>query len=36
MQDRFGEVGYMPYLKQALHLSAEDIVAAAKRAISRK
>jgi len=36
VQDRFGEVGYMPYLKQALHLSAEDIVAAAKRAISRK
>ena len=36
VQDRFGEVGYMPYLKQALHLTAEDIAAAAKRAISRK
>lgn len=35
-QDRFGEVGKMPYLLKALHMSAEDIAAKAKEAIKRK
>ncbi|MCI8842666.1 MAG: transketolase family protein [Oscillospiraceae bacterium] len=36
VQDRFGEVGYMPYLKKTLHMTAEDIAAAARRAVARK
>lgn len=36
VQDLFGEVGPMDYLKNRYHLTAEDIVAAAERAISRK
>lgn len=36
VQDRFGEVGDVDYLKRAMHLTAEDIAAAAKRAIARK
>lgn len=36
VQDRFGEVGDIAYLKKTLHLTAEDIAAAAKRAIARK
>lgn len=35
-QDRFGEVGDVGYLKKAMHLTAEDIAEAAKRAIARK
>ncbi len=35
-QDRFGEVGDVNYLKKALHMTAEDIVGAAKRAVARK
>ena len=34
--DRFGQVGPLAYLKEAYHLTAADIVAAAKRAIERK
>lgn len=36
MQDRFGEVGKLPYLLETLGLKAENIVAAAKKAIARK
>ncbi|WNX85492.1 transketolase C-terminal domain-containing protein [Agathobaculum sp. NTUH-O15-33] len=36
VQDRFGEVGDVAYLKKTLHLTAEDIAEAAKRAIARK
>lgn len=36
IQDRFGEVGFMPYLKEAMHLEAKDIVAAAKKAVEMK
>lgn len=36
VQDRFGEVGDVGYLKKALHLTAEDIAEAAGRAIARK
>ncbi|WP_122789200.1 transketolase family protein [Intestinibacillus sp. Marseille-P6563] len=36
VHDRFGEVGDVEYLKKTLHLTAEDIVLAAKRAIARK
>lgn len=36
VQDRFGEVGPMSYLKETLHLTAKDIADAAKRAIARK
>lgn len=35
-KDRFGEVGDMDYLKKALEMTAEDIVGAVKKAISRK
>lgn len=35
-QDRFGEVAYMPYLRDVLGLNTEDIVSAAKKAISLK
>lgn len=36
VQDRFGEVGDVNYLKKELHLTAGDIAAAAKRVIARK
>lgn len=36
VRDRFGEVGDVGYLKKTLHLTAEDIADAAKRAIARK
>lgn len=36
VQDCFGEVGKMPYLSERFGLRAEDIVAAAQRAVSRK
>ncbi len=36
IKDRFGEVGLLPYLKDAMHLNVEDIVAAAKKAVSLK
>lgn len=35
-QDRFGEVGVVDYLIKAFHMTAEDIAAAAEKAISRK
>lgn len=34
--DRFGEVGSIDYLKRIFHMTAEDIVGAATRAIARK
>ena len=34
--DRFGEVGKMPYLRNVMGMNAEDIVSAAKKAISLK
>ena len=34
--DRFGEVGSIDYLKRIFHMTAEDIVEAAKRAVARK
>ncbi len=36
VQDRFGEVGKMPYLREVLGLTVENIVAGAKEAISLK
>ncbi len=36
VQDRFGEVGKLPYLKKVMGLTAEDIVTAAKRAVTLK
>ena len=36
VQDRFGEVGKLPYLKEAIGLTVENIVATAKEAISLK
>jgi transketolase len=36
VQDRFGEVGKMPYLRKVLGLTLEDIVEKAKRAVSLK
>ena len=36
IQDRFGEVGKAPYLRKVMGLTAEDILAAAKRAVSLK
>ena len=36
VRDRFGEVGYLEYLKKALGLTADDIVAAAKKALGMK
>ena len=36
VQDRFGEVGKVPYLRQALGLTKEDILAAARKAASLK
>ena len=34
--DRFGEVGKMPYLKEIMGMTTEDIVSAIRRAISNK
>ncbi len=34
--DRFGEVGKLPYLRQTMGLTVEDIIAAAKRAVALK
>ena len=34
--DRFGEVGSIDYLQRIFHMTAEDIVEAAKRAVARK
>ena len=34
--DSFGEVGKQAYLSEKFHLTVEDIVAAAKRAVERK
>ena len=36
VQDRFGEVGKVPYLRQALSLTKEDILAAARKAAALK
>lgn len=36
VQDRFGEVGKMPYLREALGLTVENIVETARRAVSLK
>ena len=36
VQDRFGEVGKMPYLRVAMGLTVENIVATAKKAVSLK
>ena len=36
VQDRFGEVGKLPYLREVMGLTAENIVEAAKRAVSLK
>ena len=35
-RDRFGEVGKMEYLRKAIGLTAQDIAAAARRAVARK
>ena len=36
VQDRFGEVGKLPYLRQAMGLTVENIVETAKKAVSLK
>jgi len=36
VQDRFGEVGKLPYLREAMGMRLEDIVAAAKRTVTLK
>lgn len=36
VQDKFGQVGPLAYLKEAYHLTAADIVEAAKKAVARK
>jgi transketolase len=36
IQDHFGEVGKIDYLKEKYHMTADDIVAAAKEVISKK
>ena len=36
IQDHFGEVGFMPYLKEKFKMTADDIVAAAKDAMAAK
>ncbi len=36
VMDRFGEVGALSYLKDAMHLNVSDIVAAAKKAVAEK
>ena len=35
-QDRFGEVGTLPYLKQVFHMTVEDILAQARKIIALK
>lgn len=36
IQDHFGEVGFLPYLKEKFHMTATDIVSAAQKAVARK
>jgi len=36
IQDHFGEVGYLPYLKEKFHMTAKDIASAAKKAVAGK
>jgi transketolase len=36
IQDHFGEVGFMPYLKEKFHMTAKDIAASARKAVDRK
>ena len=36
VQDRFGEVGRLPYLRETMGLTVENIVATAKKALSLK
>lgn len=36
VEDRFGEVGKLPYLREAMGLTVENIVAGARKALSRK
>ena len=36
VEDRFGEVGKLPYLREAMGLTVENIVAGAKKALSQK
>jgi len=36
VQDRFGEVGKLPYLREVMGMRLEDIVAAAKNAVALK
>ena len=36
VQDRFGEVGKMPYLRRAIGLTVENIVETAKKAVALK
>ena len=36
VKDRFGEVGKLPYLREVLGLRLEDIVQAARKAVSQK
>ena len=36
VQDRFGEVGKLPYLREAMGLTVENIVASAKKAAALK
>ena len=36
VQDRFGEVAKMPYLREVLGMTGEDIIAAARKAVSLK
>ena len=36
VQDRFGEVGRLPYLRETMGLTVENIVAGAKKALSQK
>ena len=36
IQDRFGEVGKLPYLREVMHMTMDDILAAARDAVSLK
>lgn len=36
IQDHFGEVGFLPYLKDKFHMTAKDIVCAALKVVERK
>ena len=36
IKDRFGEVGKLPYLRETMGLTVEEIVKAAKKAVSLK